>query len=190
MNLVLLKDKVLFFADTTVNFNPTAERLAHITIACAQQVQRLGIEPKVALLSYSNFGSARGEVPDKMRKAVELIHELDPGLDVDGEMQADTAVTPGILKKFYPFSKLKSRANLLIFPDLQSGNIAYKLVQRLGGAEIIGPLLVGLEKPIQILQVGSYTVRDIIHLAAYAAMEAEGKFQKELFKTMSQDYKS
>jgi malate dehydrogenase (oxaloacetate-decarboxylating)(NADP+) len=190
MNLVLLKDNVLFFADTTVNFNPTAEQLAQITLVCARQVQRLGIEPKVALLSYSNFGSVRGDLPEKMRKTVEIIHELDPTLEVDGEMQADTAVTPAILKKIYPFSTLKSQANLLIFPDLQSGNIAYKLVQRLGGAEIIGPLLVGLEKPIQILQVGSYTVRDIIHLAAYTAMEAEGKFQKELFKTFSLKYRS
>ncbi len=117
-----------------------------------------------------------------MQKAVQLIHEMDPELEVDGEMQADTAVTPEILQKIYPFSNLKGRANVLIFPDLQSGNIAYKLLQRLGGAEIIGPLLVGMEKPVQVLQVGSYTVRDIIHLAAYAAMEAHGKFDEELFK--------
>ncbi len=183
MNLVLLKDKVMFFADTTVNLDPTAEQLAKITIACARQVRWLGIEPRAALLSYSNFGSVRGDLSAKMQKAVRLIHEMDPTLEVDGEMQADTAVTPEILQKIYPFSDLKSRANLLIFPDLQSGNIAYKLVQRLGGAEIIGPLLVGMEKPVQILQVGSYTVRDIIHLAAYAAMEAEGKFQEELFQS-------
>ena len=186
MNLVLLKDKVMFFADTTVNINPTAEQLAHISIGCAREVRRLGIVPKVALLSYSNFGSVRGELSTKMQKAVELIHEMDPELEVDGEMQADTAVTPEILRKIYPFSKLKGRANVLIFPDLQSGNIAYKLLQRLGGAEIIGPLLVGMEKPVQVLQVGSYTVREIIHLAAYAAMEAHGKFDEELFRTPMQ----
>jgi len=102
-------------------------------------------------------------------------------LVVDGEMQADTAVTPEILSETYPFAKLKGRANLLIFPDLQSGNIAYKLVQRLGGAEIIGPLLVGMERPIQVLQVGSYTVRNIVHLAAMTVIEAEGQMRRELF---------
>jgi len=182
MNLVLLKEKVLFFADTTVNVNPTAEELAQIAVTCARQVRKLGVEPKVALLSYSNFGSVRGELSIKMQKAVELIRSMDPELEVDGEMQADTAVTAEILQQTYPFSRLKGPANVLIFPDLQSGNIAYKLVQRLGGAEIIGPLLVGVSKPIQVLQVGSYTVRDIVHLAAYAAMEAQGEFQKELFR--------
>ena len=183
MNLVLLKNRVLFFADTAVNINPTAEQVAQIAITCARQAKLLGITPRVALLSYSNFGSVHGELSIKMQKAVRLIHELDPDLEVDGEMQADTAVTPEILTKTYPFSNLKKSANVLIFPDLQSGNIAYKLVQRLGNAEIIGPLLVGLEKPVQLLQVGSYTVRDIVHLAAYAVMEAHGMFQKELFDT-------
>jgi len=183
MNLVLLKDKVLFFADTTVNIDPSAEELAQIAVTCARQVRKLGMEPKVALLSYGNFGSVRGELSVKMQKAVQLIRNMDPELEVDGEMQADTAVTAEILQQTYPFSRLKGPANVLIFPDLQSGNIAYKLVQRLGGAEIIGPLLIGVDKPIQLLQIGSYTVRDIVHLAAYAAMEAQGEFQKELFKT-------
>jgi malate dehydrogenase (oxaloacetate-decarboxylating)(NADP+) len=181
MSMVLLKGKVMFFADTAVNINPTAEELAHITISCVRQIRKFGITPRAALLSYSNFGSVRGELGEKMRKAVRLIREMDPELKVDGEMQADTAVTPEILRKTYPFAAIKDRANLLIFPDLQSGNIAYKLVQRLGKAEIIGPLLVGMEKPIQILQVGSYTVRDIVHLAAYAAMEAQGEFKEEVF---------
>jgi len=183
MNLVLLKGKVLFLADTAVNINPTAEQLAHIAVACARQVRKLGITPKVALLSYSNFGSVRGELSSKMQKAVRLIRQIEPELEVDGEMQADTAVTPEILEKTYPFSRLKGRANLLIFPDLQSGNIAYKLLQKLGGAEIIGPLLVGMEKPIQVLQMGSYTVRDIVHLAAYAAMEAQGEFKEDVLRS-------
>ena len=106
---------------------------------------------------------------------------------VDGEMQADTAVTPQILNETYPFSKLKEEANLLIFPDLQSGNIAYKLIQRLGGAEIIGPLLVGMDKPIQVLQVGSYTVRDIMHLAAVTVVTAQGRMQSELFRHSDAD---
>jgi malate dehydrogenase (oxaloacetate-decarboxylating)(NADP+) len=181
MNLVLLKDRVLFFADTTVNINPSAEELAHITVACARQVSKFGITPRVAMLSYSNFGSVQGPLNEKIRQAIALVRRLQPNLEIDGEMQADTAVTADILKNTYPFSKLKGEANILIFPDLQSGNIAYKLIQRLGGAEIIGPLLIGMAKPIQVLQVGSYTVRDIVHLAAYAAMEAQGEFKEEMF---------
>ncbi len=180
MNLVLLKDKVMFFADTAVNINPSAEELAHIAVSCAKAARKLGVPPRVALLSYSNFGSVKGELTHKVRQAVDLVHELDPELEVDGDMQADTAVEPDILKRNYSFSNLTDRANVLVFPDLQSGNIAYKLLQKLGNVEMIGPLLVGMEKPIQILQVGSYTVRDIIYLAAYAAMEAQGEFKEEV----------
>lgn len=181
MNLVILKDDLLFFADTTVNIDPTAEELADIACTCAREVRRFGIEPKVALLSFSNFGSVRHPLTEKVRRAVAMIKDREPHLIVDGEMQADTAVTPAILQETYPFAKLKERANLLIFPDLQSGNIGYKLVQRLGDAEIIGPLLVGMERPIQVLQVGSYTVRDIVHLAAVTVVEAQGRMRRELF---------
>ena len=181
MNIVLLRNQVFFFADTAVNLAPTAEQLANITATCAARVRALGIEPRAAMLSYGNFGSVRSELSTKMRRAAELVRQLDPELEVDGEMQADTALNPDILKRHYPLSELKRPANLLIFPDLQSGNIGYKLLQRLGRAEIIGPLLIGLDKPIQILQVGSYDVRDIVHLAAYATMEAHGRFRKELF---------
>ncbi len=181
MNMLILENDILFFADTTVNIDPTAEDLAEITLTCAANVRKFGMEPKVALLSFSNFGSVRHPSTDKVRRAVEIIKGRNPALIVDGEMQADTAVTPAILNETYPFSKLKERANLLIFPDLQSGNIAYKLVQRLGNAEIIGPLLVGMERPVQVLQVGSYTVRDIVHLAAVTVVEAQGRVQRELF---------
>jgi len=181
MTLVLLKGKVMFFADTTVNIDPTAEQQAHIAVACAKEARRLGIEPRVALLSFSNFGSVRGEISTKIQKAVKLIRDLDPSLEVDGEMQADTAIDFKMREKTYPFCELKGRANVLIFPDLQSGNIAYKLIQKLNNAEIIGPLLVGVDKPIQILQVGSYTVRDIVNLAAFAAMEAQGEFKEDVF---------
>jgi malate dehydrogenase (oxaloacetate-decarboxylating)(NADP+) len=181
MSMVVLKDDVLFFADTTVNIDPTAEELAEIACICAREVRRLNMIPRVALLSFSNFGSVNHPSTVKVRKAVQLIKEREPGLIVDGEMQADTAVTPEILHETYPFSRLKDRANLLIFPDLQSGNIAFKLVQRLGGAEIVGPLLVGMERPIQLLQVGSYNVRDIVHLAAFTVVEAQGQMQRELF---------
>ncbi|MEW5874260.1 MAG: NADP-dependent malic enzyme [Candidatus Zixiibacteriota bacterium] len=181
MNMVILKDDILFFADTTVNIDPTAEELADIACTCAREVRRFGMEPKIALLSFSNFGSVRHPFTDKVRRAVSIIKDREPHLIVDGEMQADTAVTPAILAETYPFAKLKERANLLIFPDLQSGNIAYKLIQRLGDAEIIGPLLVGMERPIQVLQVGSYTVRDIVHLAAVTVVEAQGRMRRELF---------
>ncbi|GAB4315327.1 MAG: NADP-dependent malic enzyme [Candidatus Zixiibacteriota bacterium] len=181
MTMVVLKDDILFFADTTVNIDPTAEDLADIACSCARELRSLDITPRVAMLSFSNFGSVAHPHTRKVRRAVELIREREPELVVDGEMQADTAVTPDILRETYPFSLLKERANLLIFPDLQSGNIAYKLIQRLGGAEIVGPLLVGLERPIQLLQVGSYTVRDIVNLAAFTVVEAQGKMQPELF---------
>ena len=181
MTMVILEDDILFFADTAVTIDPTAEELADIACACAKEVRRFGMEPKVALLSFSNFGSVKHPLTEKMQRAVALIKKREPELIVDGEMQADTAVAPEILKETYPFAKLKDRANLLIFPDLQSGNIAYKLVQKLGNAEIIGPLLVGMERPIQVLQVGSYTVRDIIHLAAVTVVEAQGKMKRDLF---------
>jgi len=182
MNIVMLKNRVFFFADTAVNLNPTAEEIANIAVTCAKQIRALGIVPRAALLSYSNFGSVNSELSVKMQKAVSLIEKLDPELEVDGEMQADTAISEELLKKVYPYSKLKTKANLLIFPDLQSGNIGFKLLQKLGNAEVIGPILIGLEKPVQILQVGSYEVRDIIHLSAYALMEAHGKFQTEMFE--------
>ena len=181
MNMLIWPNDIMFFGDTTVHIDPTAEELADIACTCAREVRGFGMEPKVALLSFSNFGSVRHPLTDKVRRAVAIIKLREPHLIVDGEMQADTAVTPSILSETYPFAKLKERANLLIFPDLQSGNIAYKLLQRLGEAEIIGPLLVGMERPIQVLQVGSYTVRDIVHLAAVTVMEAQGKLQRELF---------
>ena len=182
MTMVIWPNDIMFFADTTVHIDPTAEQLADITLECAREVRRFGIEPKAALLSFSNFGSVDHPYTRKVRLAAAFVKERDPLLIVDGEMQADTAVTPKILNETYPFSKLKEKANLLIFPDLQSGNIAYKLIQRLGGAEIIGPLLVGMEKPVQVLQVGSYTVRDIMHLAAVTVVTAQGRMQTELFR--------
>jgi len=187
MTMVIWPNDIMFFADTTVHIDPTAEQLAEITLECAREVRRFGIEPKAALLSFSNFGSVDHPFTRKVREAAALVKERDPLLIVDGEMQADTAVTPQILNETYPFSKLKEKANLLIFPDLQSGNIAYKLIQRLGGAEIIGPLLVGMEKPVQVLQVGSYTVRDIMHLAAVTVVTAQGRMQTELFRPSDPD---
>ena len=126
----------------------------------------------MAMLSFSNFGSTRHPLAAKARRAVELVRERAPGLMIDGEMQADTAVVPQIIDETYPFSTLKGGANVLIFPNLEAGNIAYKLLHRLGGAELIGPLLTGLSKPVHVLQRGS-EVNDIVQVAAVAVVDAQ-----------------
>jgi malate dehydrogenase (oxaloacetate-decarboxylating)(NADP+) len=170
--MMILQHDLMFFADTTVNIEPDADTLAEIALLSAEFVKRLGIEPRMALLSYSNFGSARGPQSEKVRRAVERVKTLAPELVVDGEMQADAAVVPEILEKTFPFSTLQERANILIFPDLNSANIAYKLLARLGGAEAIGPILLGMDKPVHVLQRGS-TAADIVNLTAIAVVDAQ-----------------
>lgn len=170
--LVKSKSKMYFLADTTVNINPSSEDLADITIQTAEFARYFDIEPKVALLSYSNFGSAKGETPDKVRGALKIIKEKAPDLMVDGEMQADTALVPEIIERTFPFSTLKGGANVLIFPNLSAGNIAYKLLNRIGGTGVIGPILLGLDKPINILQRDD-EVDQIIDIIAITAMEAQ-----------------
>ncbi|KAB2907181.1 MAG: NADP-dependent malic enzyme [Ignavibacteriales bacterium] len=174
MYILIIKGKVYFLADTTLNFDPTAEELAEIAVLSAQTAKRFDIEPRVAMLSFSNFGSAPHPSSNKVRKAVELIKQQAPGLIVDGEMQADTATVPAILQELYPFSKLQARANVLIFPNLDSGNIAYKLLQRIGGADVVGPILNGLSKPVYVLQRNS-EVDDVVNMAAFAMVEARQK---------------
>jgi len=170
--IVIIKRRVFFFADTTVNVNPNSEELAVIAISAADTVKEFDIEPKVALLSFSNFGSVRHPDVDKVKKAVEIINEMRPDLQVDGEMQADTAVVNEILKNEFPFSKLSESANVLIFPNLSAGNIAYKLIERLTDATVIGPILMGMKKPIHVLQRDS-TVEDIINMSAIAVVKAK-----------------
>lgn len=170
--MMILQHDLMFFADTTVNIDPDSETLAEIALLSAAFVRRLGIEPRMALLSYSNFGSARGGPAEKVRQAVERVKSLAPELVVDGEMQADAAVVPEILAKTFPFSTLQERANVLIFPDLNAANIAYKLLARLGGAEAIGPILLGMDKPVHVLQRGS-TAADIVNLTAIAVVDAQ-----------------
>jgi malate dehydrogenase (oxaloacetate-decarboxylating)(NADP+) len=170
--MMILQHDLMFFADTTVNIEPDSETLAEIALLSAAFVRRLGIEPRMALLSYSNFGSARGGPAEKVRAAVERVKALAPELVVDGEMQADAAVVPEILAKTFPFSTLQERANVLIFPDLNAANIAYKLLARLGGAEAIGPILLGMDKPVHVLQRGS-TAADIVNLTAIAVVDAQ-----------------
>ncbi|MFA7626219.1 MAG: NADP-dependent malic enzyme [Candidatus Kapaibacterium sp.] len=170
--IIKAKNKMFFLADTTVNINPTSEEIADITIQTANYAKHLNIEPRVALLSYSNFGSSHGDNPDKLREALKIIKKEAPDLMVDGEMQADTAVVPEILERTFPFSELKGGANVLIFPNLSSGNIAYKLLHRIGGTGVVGPILLGLNKPINILQRGD-EVDQILDMIALTAMEAQ-----------------
>lgn len=172
--MLIIKDKIYFLADTTVNIDPTADELAEIAMLSAEVAKRFHVEPRIAMIAFSNFGSTKHPSLDKIKEAVQLVKLREPSMMIDGEMQADTAVTPEILEKEYPFSTLKGSANILIFPELQSANAAYKLLSRLGGAEAIGPILMGMRKPVHVLQHGS-EVKDIVNMAAIAAVEAQEK---------------
>ena len=176
--MMILPDETYFFSDCTVNIEPDAERLADIASATANFVRRLGIEPKVAMLSFSNFGSVRHPQSDKVAAAVKTLHQRQPDLMVDGEMQADTAVVESMLKKRYPFSRLQTAANVLVFPDLNAANTAYKLLIRLGGAQAIGPILVGMARPVHVLQRGS-DVSDIVNIAVIASVDAQERARRE-----------
>ena len=173
MYMMVFKKGVYFMADTTVEIDPSAEELAETAILAAQNVKVFDIDPRVAMLSFSNFGSVRHPLSDKVRRAVEIVKEREPELIIDGEMQADTAVVQDLLDHF-KFSKLQNTANVLIFPDLNSGNIAYKLLARLGGAEAIGPILMGMKKPVHVLQRGD-DISDIVNMAAIAVVDAQGR---------------
>ncbi|MDJ0597606.1 MAG: NADP-dependent malic enzyme [Crocosphaera sp.] len=170
--LMLFKHRVYFFADTTVNIEPTAETLANIAIESATLAKRLDIIPRIAMLSFSNFGSVKHPLCDRVKNAVKLVKMKQPDLIIDGEMQANTAVNPSLVAEHYPFSEIKGNANILIFPDLQSGNIAYKLLHELGGAEAIGPILLGMKKPIHILQRGC-EINTIVNMSAMAVLDAQ-----------------
>src|SRR5262249_30521236 len=150
--LVTTRHRVLFFADTTVNIDPDPETLAEIALLTARLAQSFEIEPRIAMLSFSNFGSVRHPRADRVRQAVEILSRRAPELHVDGEMQANTALIEEMLNGTYPFNRLGAEANILIFPSLEAGNIGYKLVQRLAQAEVVGPILVGMRKPAHVLQ--------------------------------------
>ncbi len=173
MYIVNTKDGPVFFADCTINKNPSWEQLVDITLQSCQTVKDFRITPRVAFVSYSNFGSADGEVPQKQRKAIQYLHENHPDLIVDGEIQANTALNPELLQESFSFSKLMGgAANVLIFPNLESANIAYKLMQELGKFEVIGPILSGLSEPIQILQMGC-SVSEIVNMITLAVIDAQ-----------------
>ncbi|MBX3021276.1 MAG: NADP-dependent malic enzyme [Bdellovibrionales bacterium] len=171
LNMVLVKDKMLFFADTTMNVNPTAEQLASISIHAAKVAKYFNMEPKIAMLSYTNFMS-KLETPRKMNEAARLVKQRHPELIVDGEMQADTAVNPDIVDRIFPFCEIKGGANIFIFPTLDAGNIAYKLVQQLGQTEVLGPFLMGVKKPANVLQ-RTCTADDIVNTIVITALEAQ-----------------
>ncbi|PKL83678.1 MAG: phosphate acetyltransferase [Ignavibacteriae bacterium HGW-Ignavibacteriae-3] len=171
MYIVIIKRKVFFFSDCTVNVDPTSDQLAEITIATAEAVKAFDIVPKIAMLSFSNFGSTPYPQSIKVANAVKIVKELRPDLMVDGEMQADTAVVAERMAKDFPFSTLKGDANVLIFPTLEAGNISYKLLQRLTDATVIGPILLGMNKPVHVIQRGD-TVNDIINMTAIAVVGA------------------
>ncbi|HVT03329.1 MAG TPA: NADP-dependent malic enzyme [Thermoanaerobaculia bacterium] len=169
--VLMFKGREIIVADTTVNIDPSAEDLAEIAFLTAETARRFGMEPRIAMLSFSNFGSTRHPYQEKVRRAVEIVKARHPELVVEGEMQADTAVFPDVAGPDYPWSAIKGDANVLVFPDLQSANIAYKLLWRLGGAEVIGPILQGMSRPVHVLQRG-VDVSDIVNMAAIAVLDA------------------
>jgi malate dehydrogenase (oxaloacetate-decarboxylating)(NADP+) len=170
--VVILKDQVKFFADPTVNIHPSAECLAQIAVSTAA-CKWFDIEPRIAMLSYSNFGSAESDDTRRVAEAVKLVKQRQPGLMIDGEMQVDAALDATLREEFFPFSDLKDDANVLIFPDLAAGNVAYKLMGKLGGAELVGPILLGMRKPVNVLQRGN-DVNSIVNMAALTVVRAQG----------------
>lgn len=175
MYIIQTKNGPVFFADTTVNVDPSAEDLADLTALVAETVKKFKIKPNIALLSYSNFGSAVGPDVTKVQKAIELIHARYPELNVDGEVQANFALNKEMMRELFPFSTLASRrANTFIFPNLSSGNIAYKLMQEMGEMEAIGPILLGMKKSFHVLQMGC-SVREILNMVRIAVVDAQTK---------------
>ncbi len=173
--MMITKRGPYFFADTTMNLDPNAQQLADIAVLTANTVKQYNITPRIALLSYSNFGSAEGDIPKKVQETVKILHENYPGLIVDGDVQANFALDNELLKEQFPFSTLVDKdVNTFIFPNLASGNIAYKILQQLGGAEAIGPILIGLKKPVHVLQLGS-SVREIVNMITIAVIDAQNK---------------
>jgi malate dehydrogenase (oxaloacetate-decarboxylating)(NADP+) len=178
MYIVMTKRGPFFFADSTVNIQPSGRTIADTTLLVANEVRKFNIEPKIAMVSYSNFGWIREGSPRREQEAIEILHKDYPNLIVDGEMQADFAFDKNLRHEHYPFSKLEGHdVNTIIFPNLSSGNIAYKMMHALGDAEIIGPIIVGLRKPIHLLQMNS-TVRDIVNMAAIAVVDAQTSSDK------------
>ena len=173
MYIVVTKDDFKFFADTTVNIDPTPQEMAEIAVTTADLARLFDVTPRVAMLSYSTFGAAKGASPEKVRKATEIVRQLRPDLQVDGEVQVYVATSSEVRAPEFPFSTLKEDANVFVFPNLDSANIAYQLLEAMGGAEVIGPVLLGMHKPVSVLQMGT-RVQSIVNLAAITALRAQG----------------
>ena len=171
MYMILLKSRTLFFADTTVNIEPNAETLAEIAILTAAEVRKFDLEPRVAMISFSNFGSNNHRLAQKVKQATEIVRSREPGLKIDGEMQVDTAVDEELATEEFPFSSILGDANILVFPSLEAANTAYKLMARLGGAEAVGPILLGMNRSVNVLPRGA-TAEDVFNIAAYTALRA------------------
>jgi malate dehydrogenase (oxaloacetate-decarboxylating)(NADP+) len=179
MYIMINKKGTFFFADTTVNINPTAQDLVDITLLTVQAVRQLTFEPRVALLSYTNFGSVESEDSIIIRQTLEILQRNHPDIIVDGEVQANFALNSEMIKEQFPFSPLGIKpANVLIFPNLEAGNIAYKMLQEIGESEAIGPILLGLKKPVHVLQLGT-SVREIVNMVTIAVVDAQAR---EAFK--------
>ncbi|MCO5141899.1 MAG: NADP-dependent malic enzyme [Oligoflexia bacterium] len=177
--MMIFKSRIMFFADTTVNTNCSSEELAKIAIETANMAKNyLRTEPRVAMLSYSNFGSVKTPETIKVKNAVAIAKSLNPDLIIDGEMQVESAVLDKIANQFFPFSKIQGDANVLIFPSLESANISYKLLQRLGGAEAIGPILVGMNKPVNVIPIGS-DIQDVVNIATFTSIAIQNSLEKE-----------
>ncbi len=170
--IITRKGDLYFLADATVNIEPTAEDLAEIALCAAQEARRFEVEPRVAMLSFSSFGSTRHPLCEKMRRATELVRYADPTLIIDGEVQGDIAVDARKMEANFPFSPLKRGANVLIFPDLESSNIACKLLSAIGGAEAVGPILMGMARPVHLLQRGA-EVEDVVNMTTIAVVDAQ-----------------
>jgi len=170
--MMVFKNQTIFISDATVNIEPTAEDLAEIALLTAEKASYMNVTPKIAMLSFSNFGSTHHALTEKVRLATEIVRQKVPNLSVDGDIMADTAVSPDIVNEFFPFSQIKGDANVLICPDLGSANISYKLLAKLGGATAIGPMLLGIRRPVYLLVPGC-DVNDIVNITAVAVAEAQ-----------------
>lgn len=185
MYMMLTKKGPVFIGDATVNVDPSVQELVDITVLIEHSVKQFNIKPRIAVLSYSNFGSNEGDIPVKTRETVKILHDKYPDMIVDGDMQANFALNSNLLADNFPFSTLNGApANTLIFPNLESGNIAYKLLQEIGGAEAVGPILLGLKKSVHVLQLGS-SVREIVNMVTIAVVDAQGKAENATQTTIS-----
>jgi malate dehydrogenase (oxaloacetate-decarboxylating)(NADP+) len=171
LTILLAREHTVLVADTLVHENPTAAQLADIAVGAAAKARELGLDPRVALLSYSSFGNPPGPHAERVREAVALLDERNAGFEYDGEMSADVALDHRLMQQLYPFCRLSGPANILVMPDLHSANITAKLLPHLGGGTVVGPLLIGLARPVQIVNIGA-TVSDLVNLAALAAHDA------------------